>query len=139
MGRALVYWVPDYALTLMAREAPDFYDWKSGVYHFDVPEEMRPALLEQTLFASQDSGGVERLTLDQKRRWEGVLKSLLADIKGDSPEELRQRANHLSSLAENVYQDSLAILREFAACVGEGKFWQISLRCGKRKTTSPER
>lgn len=32
----LVIWLPDYALTAVARFAPDFWSWRSGVYEYET-------------------------------------------------------------------------------------------------------
>jgi tetratricopeptide (TPR) repeat protein len=47
LGRPLVFWLPEYALQLIARGAPDFWAWRSGVYEFALPEAGREALLER--------------------------------------------------------------------------------------------
>lgn len=37
LERPLVVWLPEEAIRLLARHAPDFSDWNSGVYVFDSP------------------------------------------------------------------------------------------------------
>ncbi|MGI9107474.1 MAG: tetratricopeptide repeat protein [Pyrinomonadaceae bacterium] len=73
----LVLWLPDYALTALARGAPDFWAWRSGLYEFtpevDLAERaLAPIRYEEDHLASSFSKGAkrERLTL---------LKGLLAD------------------------------------------------------------
>jgi len=39
--------VPDYLLPLIARGAPDFWAWTSGLFEFTAPETVREALLHQ--------------------------------------------------------------------------------------------
>src|SRR5215212_7288303 len=41
----LLLWLPDYALTALARKAPDFWAWRSGLYEFAPERE----IAEQTL------------------------------------------------------------------------------------------
>nr|HID12533.1 hypothetical protein [Anaerolineae bacterium] len=47
LGRPLVFWLEEYALRLLARGAPDFWAWRSGVYEFALPPAAREALLER--------------------------------------------------------------------------------------------
>ena len=39
----LVIWLPDYAVTAVARFAPDFWAWRSGVFEFETGEAERSA------------------------------------------------------------------------------------------------
>ena len=44
----LVIWLPDYAVTAVARFAPDFWAWRSGVFEFETGETERSAAFEQS-------------------------------------------------------------------------------------------
>jgi hypothetical protein len=37
LGCPLVLWLPKYAIRPLARHAPDFFDWNSGMYVFSAP------------------------------------------------------------------------------------------------------
>jgi len=83
---SLVFWLPDAALTCLARGAPDFWAWGSGIFDFLpqwVPSEKRAE--------------------EQIR----VLENLLSDYHtlGDGPTEQRARASLLVDLAA-LYRDT---------------------------------
>ena len=40
IGCPLVLWLPEQALEMIARNAPDFWSWRSGVFEFDLPREV---------------------------------------------------------------------------------------------------
>ena len=42
----LVIWLPDYAVTAVARFAPDFWAWRSGVFEFTSGEAERGAAID---------------------------------------------------------------------------------------------
>jgi len=39
--RSLIFCLPDFALNILARETPDFFDWRSGLYEFESIEALR--------------------------------------------------------------------------------------------------
>lgn len=43
---AMLFWLPDYALTAVARQAPDFWAWRSGVFEFASQPELRDEALQ---------------------------------------------------------------------------------------------
>jgi tetratricopeptide (TPR) repeat protein len=73
----LLLWLPDYALTALARKAPDFWAWRSGLYEF-APER------ETTEQSFKALGGeevriTENLSQQAKRERLVMLKGLLDD------------------------------------------------------------
>ena len=100
MRRPMVFWLPEYALTLMARNAPDLYDWYSGVYDLEVPQRMRAATSRETLKTISDTEDQRWMSKDERDRWEDVLKDLLAKAEANSD------PNNLSQ-AEAVEQSDL--------------------------------
>lgn len=84
LDRPLVFWLPEFAVPLLARNAPDFFDWNSGVYEFKVPEVARLSMLTETLnqlpgFRSAEEGKTrERMAL---------LKGLGDEYSGKTPAE----------------------------------------------------
>jgi hypothetical protein len=38
LARPLVVWLPEYAIRVLARNAPDFFDWNSGAFVFEPPD-----------------------------------------------------------------------------------------------------
>ena len=87
LGCPLVLWLPDYALTRLAREAPDFWAWRSGVFEFAPEAEMAESALRQMVYEP----GVVTSSLDAaaKRERLALLEQLLADWRelGEGPHE----------------------------------------------------
>ncbi|MDX2041496.1 MAG: tetratricopeptide repeat protein [Acidobacteriota bacterium] len=100
MRRPMVFWLPEYALTVLARNAPDLYDWYSGVYDLEVPQRMRAAASSETLKTIQDTEDQRWMSKDERDRWEDVLQDLLAKAEANSD------PNNLSQ-AEAVEQSDL--------------------------------
>ncbi|MEP7343162.1 MAG: tetratricopeptide repeat protein [Acidobacteriota bacterium] len=78
MRRPMVFWLPEYALTLMARNAPDLYDWYSGVYDLEIPEQMRADAARATIDTIRETEDSRWMSKVERDRWEDVLKELLA-------------------------------------------------------------
>ncbi len=91
LGRNLVIWLPEYALTLFARQASDFYDWHSAVFEFPVPEADKTGFIEQSLleFTDGETHAANRMSLAEKKRWMGVLKGLMDETPKESLEYAR--------------------------------------------------
>ncbi|MCP4697794.1 MAG: tetratricopeptide repeat protein [Gammaproteobacteria bacterium] len=92
LNRTLVIWLSDDALTLLSRGAPDFYDWYSGFYEFDVPETDRPHLTEKSL-ETYKAGRVhpgERLSKEEKHKLIHDLRGLLEETSETGREVLGQ-------------------------------------------------
>ena len=49
----LVIWLPDYAVTAVARFAPDFWAWRSGVFEFETGETERSAAFRAIFWRDQ--------------------------------------------------------------------------------------
>ena len=94
----VVFWLPDYALTLIANEAPDFHDWYSGVYTFVVPTAALPDAMKKTLATTGDIDAVSGLSFTEKQRWRETLEELIAEPRGDTPAEQQNLANLLNRL-----------------------------------------
>jgi hypothetical protein len=54
LGRPLVFWLPEHTLRLVARGAPDFWAWRSGIYEF-IP--FSAAIKEKDFRFQVDTGG----------------------------------------------------------------------------------
>jgi len=93
LGRPLVFWLPEYALQLIARGAPDFWAWRSGVYEFTLPEAGREALLEREV---RQVGWVAQWNLDRAAAEARLhlLRGLLEEYTGAA------RAETLCKLAD---------------------------------------
>jgi len=99
LERPLVIWLPEYAIRYLARNAPDFFDWNSGLYRFQASADERPALLEESL---QQIGGYDitkNLSTSAKRETEAHLKSLLDEYTEDTAFDRTTRGELLHRLA----------------------------------------
>jgi tetratricopeptide (TPR) repeat protein len=120
----LVIWLPEYAVTALARRAPDFWAWRSGFYELSPDAELAAdtfaPIRNEALYVS------DSLSEQAKRERLAMLKGLLADYRelGDGPHERRAQSEILNELglvhealgelseARQAYQDSLAIARD---------------------------
>ena len=124
LGCPLVLWLPDYALTRLAREAPDFWAWRSGVFEFVPQPEMAESALRQMAYEP----GLVTSSLDSaaKRERLALLEQLLADYRllGAGPQEQDAQADILAKMgslhrdlgdyaeARRLYQESLDIAQQ---------------------------
>ena len=118
LGRSLVFWLPDFALNLLAREAPDFFDWRSGVYEFGgIVEAPSPGLLD---YSPTEKYRLLSLDVAEKRRRIDSLESLIqgavrggvddrdvADFKDDLALLLAQQGDVKRALG--LWQESLRL------------------------------
>ena len=101
----LVLWLPDYALTLLARGAPDFWAWRSGVYEFLPEPETAERIARLTVY--DEAGHVTRsLSAEAKRERLHLLARLLEDYRelGDGSRERSTQADILWKMGD-VYYD----------------------------------
>ena len=127
----VLIWLPDYALTRLAREAPDFWGWRSGVFEFS-PEQKMMDLVEKTLMQSEEE---ERLSLAEKRVLASALDCLIMDYnelpRGEREDRalaaVLQRLGDIRYLlgdydeAHKLYQQSLEIAQELGDKSGVSK------------------
>ena len=73
----VLIWLPDYALTRLAREAPDFWGWRSGVFELS-PELRIIAAVEKMVM--QDSFS-DSLSLSEKIEKASALEGLIRDYQ----------------------------------------------------------
>lgn len=90
LGHPLVVWLPEYALRFVARNAPDFFDWNSGVYVFETPDSMRNAL-----YAAVDdyigADNVDSLSDVERRYRDADVRALIDELTADGAEETQRR------------------------------------------------
>ena len=82
-----VLWLPDYAVTRLAREAPDFWAWRSGVYEFVPEREVMEAVAVLAVYAGETAS----LPLEAKRERLRILRGLLEDLAELPPGEREER------------------------------------------------
>jgi len=129
----LVIWLPDYAVTAVARFAPDFWAWRSGVFEFETGESERSAAFEQMNWQDQPWHALTNLGRDGRLLRQRQLESLLDDYRDlpDTPQVLRERAGILAGLGEvraagqdygdaiGYYQQALPLQRQVGDRGGE--------------------
>jgi hypothetical protein len=117
LGRPLVLWLPAYAIRFLARNAPDFYDWHSGLYEFDTPEALRLPMVDAMMEVLNEEDHAELRPLGRWKR-EARLRELKDECGGDTMEEKLKLANVCSllgnALLEAGHPDKAA--EEFDAC-----------------------
>ncbi|HEY4688427.1 MAG TPA: tetratricopeptide repeat protein, partial [Anaerolineae bacterium] len=100
----LVIWLPDYALTMVARRAPDFWAWRSGVYEFAAEPETAQRIAQMTVY--DEAGHVtSSLPAEAKRERLHLLARLLEDYRelGDGARERRTQADILWKMGDVHY------------------------------------
>jgi len=116
LQRSVVLWLPIAALDLLARYAPDFYDWCSGFYQFSEPQAASPSFLP----AAFENQKVSNLSLTEKQSWLAVLMESLQDDSLEDAERAKQLVD-VGDLheaignyqeAESYYQQALGILQQ---------------------------
>jgi tetratricopeptide (TPR) repeat protein len=94
----VVLWLPRYAVEIIARQAPDFWAWQSGIYEFEAGEHVQAALQVEDASLSTFANLPEA----EKRERLTALYALLSEYENredaDKPEILRLRADILLRL-----------------------------------------
>jgi hypothetical protein len=116
----VVFWLPEYAVTLLAGTARDFWAWRSHLFDFEPPEAATAAGADQTLFAGAELAA--NLDEPAKRLRITELELRLRELGDDPPPALRVHAavwlNELGFLhyalgdldeAERLHRKSLEI------------------------------
>ncbi len=94
-----VLWLPDYAVTRLAREAPDFWSWRSGVYEFCAEPDILDRVYVEAVASHRPN---DSMTLAEKEERIAVLEGLLKDYQELPPgnREKAARADILRQLGE---------------------------------------
>jgi tetratricopeptide (TPR) repeat protein len=117
----LLFCLPDYAITRLAKYAPDFWAWKSGLFQFQTLQATQSNALAQTLYSEQIRGGLD---LAEKQERIDLLQRLLMEYQPSGHKQiqasLKTSLNILNELgvlyrsqgdvvkAEQMFQDALA-------------------------------
>src|SRR5947209_3745384 len=94
----LLLWLPEYALTAIARKAPDFWAWRSGLYEFAPEREAAEQSLAEV--SGQAVHVTESLSERAKRERLVMLKGLLDDYRelGNGTRKQEARASILNEI-----------------------------------------
>ena len=92
--------LPDYAITRLARYAPDFWAWKSGVFRFKSSYAAQDYAFQRTLNSARNQGSLD---LPERRARIGLLQRLLMEEQPsghqDTVGNLKNRLTILDELA----------------------------------------
>ncbi|HLM58866.1 MAG TPA: tetratricopeptide repeat protein [Pyrinomonadaceae bacterium] len=129
----LLLWLPDYALTALARKAPDLWAWRSGLYEFAPEREAAEQSL--TVLRGQSPQISDNLSKQAKHERLVMLKGLLEDYRelGDGPREQNACGDILNEIG--LLYDSLGEWTKANDAFEEAL--TISRRSGNRKAEAP--
>ncbi len=101
----VVFWLPDYAVTAIARHAPDFWAWRSGVFEFVTDDDERRAAVAQFVHEGPRLAALSNLPPAAKLARRRQLESLLDDYRDlpDGDRTKRERMAILSDLGRACY------------------------------------
>jgi tetratricopeptide (TPR) repeat protein len=131
---ALLIWLPDFALDYVARGAPDFWAWRSGVYEFQTDSALWQAE-SIAAFSDQDAVSLGSLSWEDKQkeiiRLEELLRTSQALTRQDKQvkQTNRRLLHQLGFLYDSLgrqseafdrYQESLKLAKALGDRAGEG-------------------
>src|SRR5262249_8977346 len=114
----LLLWLPDFALDCVARGAPDFWAWRSGVYEFPTDTELWH--VESAVVLTSEASALFSLPLEDKQKEITRLSELLRTARALPQQGKRERetvAHLLAQLA--LLYDSLGQWDKARECVEE--------------------
>jgi tetratricopeptide (TPR) repeat protein len=99
----LLLWLPDFALDCVARGAPDFWAWRSGVYEF--PTDRGLWHVESAFALAPEASALFSLPLEDKQKDIARLEQLLRTARALPRQSKRERetAAHLSAQLALLY------------------------------------
>jgi tetratricopeptide (TPR) repeat protein len=99
----LLLWLPDFALDCVARGAPDFWAWRSGVYEF--PTDRGLWHVESAFALAPEASALFSLPLEDKQKDIARLEQLLRTTRALPRQGKREReiAAHLSAQLALLY------------------------------------
>jgi tetratricopeptide (TPR) repeat protein len=124
LSGALLIWLPDFALDLIARGSPDFWAWRSGVYEFPTHAELWQQ--DSRVALSGESGAVISLPVEEKEKEIARIEVLLRTARALPQQDRRSQITiaqlllklgtlHYAlgdlSAAKECYAESLGISR----------------------------
>jgi tetratricopeptide (TPR) repeat protein len=122
----VVFWLPEFAMRELSRQAPDVWAWRSGTYYFIGEEEDA----RQTLGRLEEGFGWS-LSLREKRERREILQHVLAELEKSGQPDSRVLAKVLERLgnaahfegesagSEGYYPKALGVYRQLGDKLGE--------------------
>jgi tetratricopeptide (TPR) repeat protein len=113
----ILFILPDYAINRLAKFAPDFWAWRSGVFRFKTLEKTRENAIAQTLESHIE---IDRVEPQEKQERIEILQSLLMEYKPTCEQtndgNLRRYSNILLELGTAyISQHQAKTAREYLA------------------------
>ena len=102
---ALLIWLPDFALDYVARGAPDFWAWRSGVYEFQTDSTLWQAE-SNAAFSDHDAVSIDSLSREDKQS--EITRS----------EELLRTSQTLTAQGKQAKQTTLRLLNRLGFLYG---------------------
>ncbi|MEP0753927.1 tetratricopeptide repeat protein [Trichocoleus sp. Lan] len=97
----ILFCLPDYAITRLAKFAPDFWAWKSGVFHFNTVQATKDDALSKTLHSDKI---LHELEFTEKQERIDLLQRLLMEYSPsgchEKEEDLQTQIQILTQLGE---------------------------------------
>ncbi len=115
----LLFCLPDYAITRLARYAPDFWAWKSGLFRFQTVPATQTYALSQTLDSDQIRGSLD---LAEKQERIDLLQRLLMEYQPSGHE----RTVNLKTVL-NILKELGILYRSLGDVVKAEKMFQRAL------------
>jgi len=100
----ILFWLPDYAITAIARYALDFWSWRSGVFEFEAEATHHAESHAQFVEQNSDWLSISNLSVEQKQRRLRVLEGLLHDYEQAVSRSPKKTPN--STLMQDSESDS---------------------------------
>lgn len=98
----VIFWLPSYALELLANQASDFYDWYSDIYHFESDlEQKKAAVFNQLKSLKHPDSNIAAQHYQTSTEKEGELKNLKALL--DETNTQNDKAYIKSLMADLLY------------------------------------
>jgi tetratricopeptide (TPR) repeat protein len=114
----LLLWLPDFALDCVARGAPDFWAWRSGVYEFPPDRELWR--MESAVALAPEAAALFSLPLEDKQKEIARLAELLRSARALPRQGKRERETAAHLLAQlALLHDILGQWDKAQECVEE--------------------
>ncbi len=95
----LLFILPDYAITRLAKFAPDFWAWTSGVFRFKTSPQMKEMAIEQ---AFQPAESFPRIATPEQQERVELLERLLMDYQPTGEQATGENLQHYTEILEQL-------------------------------------
>jgi tetratricopeptide (TPR) repeat protein len=99
----VVFWIPEYLMRPLALQAPDFVDWRSGMFFFLAPTETRVALPSYQSELGEiwrETAAERRVRMEQLREWLLTTDGAASPLTPNQARWLVELADHHRKLGE---------------------------------------